>query len=530
MKLRDRLSAAYSALRGTGASVQNASDIANGTLSGSDLVKMGIFGPIGDTFGPPVTDSTAMQVGTVFACLEKLGGATSQLPIHEYTIDGGDRARVMPNSPLWWMLNESPDPRWTASAWKKWIVRCVKLRGDQHTEIIRRGATAVGLKPLHPDSVQVRTVGGRLRYDVIDEETKRIYGVDQDDMLHFTGFGFDGERSVSAIKWAARDAVASSLGATRYMGRTVSEGGMPRISLEYPNKLAPDSVKLLRESFGDTYGYGYGGKLPLVMSEGGKVNVLSIDPVDLELLATRKFDKQIICEVMGVPPILIGESEKTSSWGTGVEQITIGWLRFDIQPMLCGWEEELNRKLFKYSGRFVEFSTEALLRGDSKAQSDSFRAALGGPGSGDGWMTVNEVRKLKNLPRLVDSESDKPFRAQRATDAPSAASTSAATAQARMVEALAVMAGREQSPSVVNVAAPVVNVSQPAIEVKAGDTHVTLPEGLVKVENVVHTPAVSVGAVSVEVQPINAQRPTRQVITRDASGDIAEIVTQPVQD
>lgn len=433
MKLLDRFAAAWLTLWGpdTPASSgtediagdtpisNSAQDIPNGSLSANELVRMGIFGPIGDNFGPAVTDSTAMQVGTVYSCLEKLGGATSQLPIHEYTLGlDGDRQRVTPNSALWWLLNESPDPRWTASAWKKWIVRCVKLRGDQHTEILRsRTGVPIGLKPHHPDNVQVRTVDGRLRYDVIDGETQRIYGVDQDDMLHFTGFGFDGERSVSAIKWAARSAVASELGAAKYMGKTITEGGMPRIALQYPNNMTPDAAKLLRESFVDIYGNGQGGKLPLVMVEGGSANVLSIKPVDLELLATRGFDKQTICEVMGVPPILIGNSEKTSSWGTGVEQITIGWLRFDIQPMLSGWEEELNRKLFRRAGRFVEFNTEALLRGDSKAQSDSFRAALGGPGTGDGWMSVNEVRKLKNLPKLADPEADKPFRAQRGTTA-----------------------------------------------------------------------------------------------------------------
>lgn len=416
MNFWDRLTAAYSTLRGAAVPISNsAQDIPNGTLSASELVRMGIFGPVGDAFGPAVTDSTALQVGTVYSCLEKLGGATSQLPIHEYIIgQEGDRQRVTPNSTLWWLLNESPHDKWTASAWKKWIVRCIKLRGDQHTEILRnRRGEIVGLKPHHPDNVQTRTAGGRLRYDVIDEETRRVYGVDQDDMLHFTGFGFDGERSMSAIKWAARSAVASELGATKYMGKTLTEGGMPRISLEYPNKLTPDAAKNLRESFSDIYGNGQGGKLPLVMSEGGKASALSIKPVDLELLATRGFDKQTICEVMGVPPIIIGNSEKTSSWGTGVEQITIGWLRFDIQPMLSGWEEELNRKLFRRAGRFVEFNTEALLRGDSKAQADAFRAALGGPGTGDGWMTVNEVRKLKNLPALPDPEADKPFRAQR---------------------------------------------------------------------------------------------------------------------
>lgn len=431
MSFSDRLIAAWSALAGRdGAAtrevarrvepvveiVDAAINIPNGTLTSSDLIKLGIFGPVGQTFGPVVTDATALQVGTVYSCLTKLGGAVAQLPLHEYVFDAaGERARVTPPSPLWWQLNESPDPRWTASSWKNWIVRCVKLRGDQHTEIIRSLTGAiVGLKPHHPDCVQVRTVGGRLRYDVVDAETGRVYGVDQDDMLHFTGFGFDGERSMSAIKWAARSAVAAELGASQYMGKSVTEGGMPRVAIELPGNATPEQQAALRNSWVNIYGSGDGGKLPLILANGSKAHELSISPVDLELLASRKFDKQTICEVMGVPPILIGDSEKTSSWGTGVEQITIGWLRFDVQPMLSGWEEELNRKLFRRAGRFVEFSVEALLRGDSKAQGEAFRAALGGPGTGDGWMSVNEVRKLKNLPRLDDPEADKPFRAQRA--------------------------------------------------------------------------------------------------------------------
>ena len=36
--------------------------------------------------------------------------------------------------------------------------------------------------------------------------------------------------------------------------------------------------------------------------------------------------------------------------------------------------------------------------GDSKAQADYMKAMLGGPGSGPGIMTVDEVRRMKNLP------------------------------------------------------------------------------------------------------------------------------------
>lgn len=374
--------------------------------------------------GPAVTDLSAMQVGTVYACLEKLGGVVLQLPLHHYRMtDEGDREAVTPKSPIWWLLNESPAAAWTAASWKEWIVRCVKLRGDQHTEIERnRRGEVVGLRPLHPDAVQVRTVNRRLRYDVWDAETGRAYGLDQDDVLHFTGFGFDGECSLSAIKWAARNAISNSLSSAKFMGKALGDHGMPKLALEVAGSMRADQMADMRRAFVQTYLEDQGShRLPLVLANGTKAHTLSITPVELEIMAARKMDKGEICEALGVPPIIIGDSEKTSSWGTGVEQVTLGWVRFSVQPMLARWEEEINRKLFRRAGQFVEFSLEALLRGDSKAQAEAYRAALGGPGTGDGYMTVNEIRKLKNLPPDAAPEADSLFRAERAsTTAPAA--------------------------------------------------------------------------------------------------------------
>jgi hypothetical protein len=47
----------------------------------------------------------------------------------------------------------------------------------------------------------------------------------------------------------------------------------------------------------------------------------------------------------------------------------------------------------------VEFNREGLLAGDSKAEAEYFTKALGGPGN-RGYMTVNEVRRIKNLPPI----------------------------------------------------------------------------------------------------------------------------------
>jgi len=395
--------------------------IKNATVVSSNIDGMNaLFQPIASPSGFAVTDKTAMQVSTVFACLSKISGAMLQLPLNKYRIGAKGYREEQDRDGLWYMLNESPAPAWTAASWKEWIVRCVHLRGDQFTEIVRKGrfSTDVArLKVHHPDCVVVRRVVDRLAYDVFDLETMKEYTVDQDDMLHFAGFGFDGLRSLSAIQYAAKTGIGNSLAAADYMGRTIGEGAMPQIALKYPNKMAQDQQKLLRESFVATYGAGTGSrKLPLVLTEGADVTELSISAADMQIMELRRFEREDICQALGVPPVMIGENEKTSSWGSGVEQITLGFVKYTIKPHLTRWEEELNRKLFRNAGPFMEFDLDELLRGDSAAQTAQFKAALGGPGSGDGIMSVDEVRKLKNLPPL-GGEYAKPFLAQRGAPA-----------------------------------------------------------------------------------------------------------------
>lgn len=395
-------------------------NIVRAVSSDSDAMSA-LFQPITSASGFVVNDKTAMLVSTVYACLSKLSGAMLQLPVDHYRYDAtGDRKRVL-DAPLWWFLNEQPHPLWTSASWKEWIVRCVYLRGDQHTQILRSsnnsGGLVTGFKPLHPDLTVPRLIlqAGmqRLVYDTVDPITGKVSTIDQDDMLHFAGFGFDGVRSLSAIKHAAQQAIGNSLASAEYSGRTIGEGAMPQIALEFTGKMNPEQAKQLRDSFVATYTGVGARKLPLVLTEGGKVSEISISPVDLQLIESRRFEKEDICQALGVPPVIIGDNDKTSSWGTGIEQITLGFVRFTIKPMLKRWEEEINRKLFRNAGQFVEFGLDGLITGDSKAQSDVFKSALGGPGTGDGYMTVNEVRRIKNMPRI--DGGDELYKAQRGT-------------------------------------------------------------------------------------------------------------------
>jgi phage portal protein BeeE len=71
---------------------------------------------------------------------------------------------------------------------------------------------------------------------------------------------------------------------------------------------------------------------------------------------------------------------------------------YTLQKHLVRIEQELNRKLFpRNPTRIIKFDRDALIEGDSAAQASYFRAALGGNGTGRGWLSVDEVRKTKGM-------------------------------------------------------------------------------------------------------------------------------------
>ena len=72
-----------------------------------------------------------MRVAAVFACVQKIAGAIATLPIHVYRTDGDVKAR-MPRDALWYKLNESPSPMWTAASHWESVSTNQLLRGDSY--------------------------------------------------------------------------------------------------------------------------------------------------------------------------------------------------------------------------------------------------------------------------------------------------------------------------------------------------------------------------------------------------------------
>jgi HK97 family phage portal protein len=98
---------------------------------------------------------------------------------------------------------------------------------------------------------------------------------------------------------------------------------------------------------------------------------------DAQLLESRAWSVEDVCRWFNVPPIMVGHSEKQSSWGTGVEQIVLGFLKFSLAPTLRRIEQSIRKQLMtpaeRARGLFAEFNMEGLLRADSAGGRPSTR-------------------------------------------------------------------------------------------------------------------------------------------------------------
>ncbi len=354
--------------------------------------------------GVAVTEQTAMAVGAVYACIGLIGGAMASIPFHFYKRGDGSRTRV--DHRLWWMFNESPWENWTASAAWMFTVQSIGLRGDGFWEIKRKNKYSLsvdsieGFEPHHPDRVYANKHDDGSLYYVVQTDSGQLRIIEAEDMLHFTGVGFDGKRSISPLKAALRSASGIAMAADEHAGSFFRNGARPDFVIRAPNKPSDDQLDVIRKTWYSKHQGPMRSHLPAILTGGMEVQELTMSAEDAQLIATRNFQVQDIARIFGVPPHMIGYTEKTTSWGSGVESMSIGFVRYTLRRYMDGFQQEINRKLWpKNVALFGEFNADALQDGDSKAQSEYFGKALGGPGT-QGWMTINEVRRLKNLPPI----------------------------------------------------------------------------------------------------------------------------------
>ena len=411
MSLTDRFKSALTAFR-TPAGADKSIDVRNSSsMTLSDFNDWVTANDI-YTFG----ESNAMQVSAIYACVALIGGAVSSIPLEFYRRDAaGHREKFTPD--LWYLFNEQPFPAWKAATAWEYSMQSLLLRGDSFWRIHRASRlspTITGFEPLHPATVYVWRSGDRLRYRVTPQPSQLMQPtaghqmvemsgaippieLDQDDILHVPGPGFNGLRGLSQVTSSLMQSGNTAKAADKFTSAFFANSARPDFVLESDAKMDAQQISQLRDQWEQLYAGATKAWKPAVLTGGLKVKPVTLSSHDAQLLETRKFTVEEICRVFGVPPHMIGHMDKSTAWGSGIEQMALGFSKFTLQRHLRKIEQEVNRKVFRTAARFCAFDVSGLERGDFKTRMEGYRVALGRAGE-PAWLTVNEVRKMENLP------------------------------------------------------------------------------------------------------------------------------------
>lgn len=357
------------------------------------------------------SEQAILRVTAASACVKLVAGAIASLPMHVYRrAPDGDLTRDI-NNDLWWMLNEQFCPRWSASAGWSFMVGSMLLHGDGFAEILRNSTGTInGLVPLHPSRVRVVATpdGSRLVYEVQPDPTiaspaPSVAGMrvlDQDDILHVPGFGFNGLRGLSALRYSLANSGNIAINAQDFSSSFLKNMARPDYALRTDKDLSPEAFDRLRDSLDDKHRGPMNGGKPMILEGGLQIQTLTMPMEEMQLLETRKFQVEEIARAFGVQPFMIGHTEKTSSWGTGVEAMGAGFVRYTLRDHLNTFQNEINRKFFRTARSSAEFDTTELERADTVAMFTAIRTALGRAGE-PAFMTLEEAREMLRLPRKM---------------------------------------------------------------------------------------------------------------------------------
>jgi len=353
----------------------------------------------GTASGVAVSEKTALSVTAVWACVRLIAHAIAVLPLPVYkklTPRGKERAT---EHPLYRLLHDRPNPEISSFQFRSLLSVHQNLWGVGIAEIVTgNSGRAEALWPLPPWRVSQRKITPReVVYDIrLDDGTTRTLPSYR--CLVFPSMQIWSDEWLSPIS-VHRETVGFATALSDFGAKTFGQGTNPAGIITHPGKLRETSEESMRARFKPYEGLSGSHRL-MLLEEGMKFERVGLPPEDAQYLQTRQFSISEISRIYNVPLHLLQEHTKSTSWGSGIEELNLAFVNWTLQPYLTQWEQEISAKLFaEDEPYFAEFLLTALLRGRT-----SERYAAYATGRQWGWLSVNDVRELENMNPIDDGD------------------------------------------------------------------------------------------------------------------------------
>lgn len=354
--------------------------------------------------GVSVNEQSSLGLTAVYRAVSLISGTVAGLPLKSYRAAAdGTKERV--NT---FLDNPAGPGGPTAFEWVELVLVHLLLHGNAY---LRHGYNQAGaliaLEIIHPSAVSVRRVEEpwRLEYDLsLRDGTKET--LTPQDLTHIPALGTDGVLGIAPIT-ACRQAIGTGLAgdqaAARMFGSSLLLGGI--VSMPGVQREQAEEIKVGLQA--KLAGVHHAGDIAVV-NKDITFSPWSMSAEDAQFIETRIHQVEEVARIFGVPPHLLGQTEKQTSWGTGVSEQNRGLARYTLAPWTSRIEQRLSRLLTRPTS--CEFDYSGLLQPSPDQEITLLLAQVGG-----GLLTIDEARRIRNLPPLPPAEQPAPEPEQETT-------------------------------------------------------------------------------------------------------------------
>jgi HK97 family phage portal protein len=358
--------------------------------------------------GAMVTPQTALALTAVQRAVTILAEAVGQLPVELYRSQAdGSRVQVT-DHPLIGLLRIAPNGFQTPLQFNEFKQVSLGLRGNAFAlKFYARDGTIASLYPLNADRVQVMVSPvDRMPYYRVLRAPDGVEGLfAASDIHHVRWISDNAYTGLSPIS-LHRDALGVALATERHTGKMFGNGthlsGVIQRPAAAPAIKDPAAIERITSEWAAKYaGADNAGRVAL-LQEGMEFKPLSMTNEDAQLVAARQYSVRDIARIYGIPAHMLGDLDRATH--SNIEQQSLEFVIYTLMPWLKRHEEAMERDFLaldeRRGGMTIQFNVTGLLRGDITSRYAAYAQARQW-----GWMSINDIRRLENLPPVKGGDT-----------------------------------------------------------------------------------------------------------------------------
>ena len=328
--------------------------------------------------GSQVTQESSLGVAAVTACVSLLADMIAKLPIYLYKENGKIPLEIT-NHPAYNVIARSGSMYHSPFELRHLMEVGRGLGGNGYARVFRNGSgdpiSLQWIKPCDIEVTEAKNSSGE-KFAVY-----KIEGVKQPltryDILHVRDLSTDGILGKSKIR-LLRESIGTSIAQTKAAGNLMKNGARFAGFLKVLGINKKEQVDIIRDEINaNMAGVMNAGRIPVVGGDLEWQQTNGMTMTDAQFIESRRFELQEIARIYRIPPFLIGDSTSSTTWGTGIEQQTLGFLNFCLDSHLVCWEQSLALTLLTTSeineGYFFKFDRDELINASLQARATFYQ-------------------------------------------------------------------------------------------------------------------------------------------------------------